>query len=389
MTRLNLVKASFNPLLFKIYRKYLYLRFRDTEFFSQGEIIHEHSKKHLLFLANSFKKHSYYFNPGKQVHLKINNHKFFSPVGLASGFDKNCELLMPASYIFGLVTVGTILKNKNNGNFQDPKKGIKRLIVDHNNHSIINSQGYPSLGLDYCILKLKQFQNRNKGNARIILSFSGISSNNNEDNFLESCNEIIKTTHSYVDGFEDSRSSPNTEFNQKIQTRDFTKHIMNMLNSHAPSKIKISKISPYSIIPTNNNEFKNKIDLAKTFYDNGGDAIVVNNTQIRNTSNHKIIENFHRNKAGISGKPLFPYTLKLVKDIHEKIPPLTIIGCGGIFSGRDAWELIQNGASLIELYTGLTFKGFSLVREINNTIKIHLKNDSLQNYLDKRDSIIS
>ena len=196
MTRLNLVKASFNPLLFKIYRKYLYLRFRDTEFFSQGEIIHEHSKKHLLFLANSFKKHSYYFNPGKQVHLKINNHKFFSPVGLASGFDKNCELLMPASYIFGLVTVGTILKNKNNGNFQDPKKGIKRLIVDHNNHSIINSQGYPSLGLDYCILKLKQFQNRNKGNARIILSFSGISSNNNEDNFLESCNEIIKTTHS-------------------------------------------------------------------------------------------------------------------------------------------------------------------------------------------------
>ena len=81
--------------------------------------------------------------------------------------------------------------------------------------------------------------------------------------------------------------------------------------------------------------------------------------------------------------------MKLVKDIHEKIPPLTIIGCGGIFSGRDAWELIQNGASLIELYTGLTFKGFSLVREINNTIKIHLKNDSLQNYLDKRDSIIS
>ena len=64
-----------------------------------------------------------------------------------------------------------------------------------------------------------------------------------------------------------------------------------------------------------------------------------------------------------------------------------IIGGGGIFSGHDAWKLIQNGASMIELYTGLTFKGLSLIREINNTIKIHLKNDSLQNYLDKRDSI--
>ena len=387
MTRLNLVNASFNPLLFKIYRKYLYSRFYDSDSLSQGEVIHEHSKKHLLFLSNSLEKNFHYFNPGKQAHLKINNHKFYSPVGLASGFDKNCELLTPMSYIFGLVTAGTILKNKNQGNFQDPKKGIKRLIVDHNNNSIINSQGYPSLGLDYCILKLKQFRKKNKGNARIILSFSGISSNNNEDNFLEYCNEIIKTTHSYVDGFEDSRSSPNTDFNKKIQTTDFTKHIMNMLNSHAPNKIKLSKISPYSIISMNNNEFKNKIELVKTFYDNGGDAIVVNNTQIRNISNYKIIKNFNKNEGGISGKPLFPYTLKLVKDIHKTIPPLHIIGCGGIFSGHDAWKLIQNGASMIELYTGLTFKGLSLIREINNTIKIHLKNDSLQNYLDKRDSI--
>ena len=161
MTRLNLVNASFNPLLFKIYRKYLYLRFYDSDSLSQGEVIHEHSKKHLLFLSNSLEKNSHYFNPGKQVHLKINNHKFYSPVGLASGFDKNCELLTPMSYIFGFVTVGTILKNKNQGNFQDPKKGIKRLIVDHNNNSIINSQGYPSLGLDYCILKLKQFRKNN------------------------------------------------------------------------------------------------------------------------------------------------------------------------------------------------------------------------------------
>ena len=388
MTRLNLVQASFNPLLFKIYRKYLYFRFHDTDFLSQGEVIHEHSKKHLLFLANSIEKHSHYFNPGEQLQIKINNHKFSSPVGLASGFDKNCELLTPTSFIFGLVTVGTVLRNKNKGNFQNPRKGVTRLIVDHVNNSIINSQGYPSLGLDYCVSKLKQFKKRNKGNARIIISFSGISHNNNEDTFLESCNEIIKNTHSYVDGFEDSRSSPNTEFNKKIQTADFTKHIMNMLNSHAPTKIKISKISPYSVLPINNHEFDNKINLTKAFYDNGGDAVVINNTQIRYASNYKIIENFHKNEAGVSGKPLFPYTVKLVQNIHQKLPHLTIIGCGGIFSGRDAWKLIQNGASMVELYTGLTFKGFSLVHEINNTIKSNLKNDSLQNYLEKRNSII-
>ena len=79
------------------------------------------------------------------------------------------------SYVFGLVTVGTVLKNENLGNVQKPKEGIKRLIVDPKNETIINSQGYPSQGLDYIVDQLKRnHKNRNK-KSKLILSFSGTS----------------------------------------------------------------------------------------------------------------------------------------------------------------------------------------------------------------------
>ena len=122
------------------------------------------------------------------------------------------------SYVFGLVTVGTVLRNENLGNTQKPKDGIKRLIVDPKNELIINSQGYPSRGLDYIVDQLKKNHlNRNK-KSKLILSFSGISKSQSIDDLLTNSEEIIKATHEYVDGYEDSRSSPNTEFNKLIQT---------------------------------------------------------------------------------------------------------------------------------------------------------------------------
>ena len=83
------------------------------------------------------KKYSHYFQHDNLLEITINNSKFSNPVGLASGFDKNCELLKPNSYIFGLVTAGTILRNINYGNKQDPKNNIKRLIINNNDKHIL------------------------------------------------------------------------------------------------------------------------------------------------------------------------------------------------------------------------------------------------------------
>ena len=383
MNRFNLVNASLNPVLFSLYRNYMYLRYKDTKDYSQGEIIHEKSKKHLLYLSNSLKTHSKYFQFDNSTKFKINTHEFANPIGLASGFDKNCELFVPMSYVFGLVTVGTVLKNENLGNVQKPKEGIKRLIVDPKNETIINSQGYPSQGLDYIVDQLKRnHKNRNK-KSKLILSFSGISKSQSVDDLLTNSEEIIKATHEYVDGYEDSRSSPNTEFNKLIQTNEITSSLMSILNSHAPSKLKLLKVAPYSSIQPSNDDISKKLKTVQEFYESGGDMVVLNNSLSVDVKKTYNVSNFNNKNGGLSGNPLFPYTEKLVESVHNNFEKLPIIACGGITNGNKAWTLLNKGASLFEIYSGITFYGLRLIIEINNTLKTKLANDSIDTFLEK------
>ena len=73
--------------------------------------------------------------------------------------------------------------------------------------------------------------------------------------------------------------------------------------------------------------------------------------------------------GGMSGAPLFPKSLALVKYINEKSKgKLPIIGVGGIMSGEQAVQMLRAGASLVEIYSGFIYEGPSLVREINSSI---------------------
>ena len=334
-------------------------------------------------MSNSLKTHSKYFQFDNSNKFKINTHEFANPIGLASGFDKNCELFVPMSYVFGLVTVGTVLKNENLGNVQKPKEGIKRLIVDPKNETIINSQGYPSQGLDYIVDQLKRnHKNRNK-KSKLILSFSGISKSQSADDLLTNSEEIIKATHEYVDGYEDSRSSPNTEFNKLIQTNEITSSLMSILNSHAPSKLKLLKVAPYSSIEPSNDDISKKLKTVQEFYESGGDMVVLNNSLSVDVKKTYNISNFNNKNGGLSGNPLFPYTEKLVESVHNNFEKLPIIACGGITNGNKAWTLLNKGASLFEIYSGITFYGLRLIIEINNTLETKLANDSIDTFLEK------
>lgn len=384
MNRFNLVSASLNPVLFALYRQYLYWRYNDSESLSQAELIHEKSKKHLLSMSNSFKNHFDYFQSDKSNSIKLNSYQFPNPIGLASGFDKNCDLFVPMSYIFGLVTVGTILKNKHLGNIQKPLDGKIRVIVNSKNKSIINSQGYPSEGLDYTLNQLKKYSKNRNSKSKLILSFSGMSENKSIDDFLDNSETIIKSTHEYVDGYEDSRSSPNTEYNKLIQTSEITASLMSILNSHAPTKIKILKVSPYSSLSPSENESKSKFEIIKKFNDSGGNMVVLNNSLSIDVKNTYNILNFNNTRGGLSGNPLYPYTEKLVESVHKKYPKLFIIACGGIDTGEKAWSLINKGASFIELYSGITFHGLNLIVQINKTLQKKLDPYSYQTFIDKR-----
>jgi dihydroorotate dehydrogenase len=297
-------------------------------------------------------------------------------------------VLRPISYVFGFLNPGSVLKDPHAGNPQRPKsEGTVRIVVDDKRKAIINAQGYPHKGLDYTIANLKKFSEGSRGNAKILLNFSGITDVHTEDAVLDSCKEILVRSAPYVDfGFEENRTSPNTDFNKMLQTPEFTKKIIDLMNTHVPGKVKVSKISPYSKLPPSDEERKAKLKSIKVFYESGGQMVTLGNTRPVDTKSTMLSRNFARGVAGESGRPLLPYMLKLVEDVHRAFPDMMIIACGGIFSGEDAWKAYEKGATLLSLYTALTFYGFGVVRDIHDVLKRKLGSETLQGFIEKRDT---
>ena len=114
--------------------------------------------------------------------------------------------------------------------------------------------------------------------------------------------------------------------------------------------------------------------------------VVLNNTLSIDVKKTYNIYNFNNKTGGLSGDPLFPYTEKLVESVHNNFEKLPIIACGGITNGQKAWSLLNKGASLFEIYSGMTFYGLNLVIQINNTLKSNLSNNSINQFLEKRNN---
>src|SRR5919202_686348 len=388
MQLVDTFKASLEPALFRVYRKYLYSRYKATDELSQAEVVHEQGKERLLRMTGKFRQNSAYFDPGDQLAVEIESHQLKSPVGIAAGFDKNCDVLRPTSYVFGFLNPGSVLRDPHIGNPQRPRsEGTVRVVVDDKRKALINAQGYPHKGLNHTIENLRKFTEGSRGNAKVLLNFSGITDVYTEDAVLESCKEILVRCAPYVDfGFEENRTSPNTDFNKVLQTPEFTKKIIDLMNVHVPGRVKASKISPYSKLPPSDEEKEAKLKSIKVFYEGGGQVVTLCNTRPVDTKGSIHNRSFVRGIAGESGRPLFPYMLKLVEDTHRALPDITIIACGGIFSGEDAWKVYEKGANLLSLYTALTFYGFGIVREIHDVLKRKLGSQSLQDFIEKRGS---
>ena len=390
MQLVDTFKASLDPSIFRLYRRYLYSRYRATDELAQAEVVHEKAKERLVKMADEFRKNLSYFDPGDQLEVEVGDYRLKGPVGLAAGFDKNCDVLEPTSYVFGFLNPGSVLKDPRAGNAQQPKsKGTVRIVVDDAREAIINAQGYPHKGLDYTVRNLKKFIAGPRGKAKILLNFSGITETYTEDAVLDSCKEILLRTLPFIDfGFEENRTSPNTDFNKRLQTPEFTKKMIDLMNTHAPGKIKASKISPYDILLPSEEERQAKLKSIGIFYENGGQLITLGNTRPVDTKSVRISKNFARGIAGESGRPLLPYMLRLVQDVRRAFPDLAIIACGGIFSGEDAWKAYESGATLVSLYTALTFHGFGVVKDIQDTLKRKLGEETLQGFIEKRNARI-
>jgi dihydroorotate dehydrogenase len=172
----------------------------------------------------------------------------------------------------------------------------------------------------------------------------------------------FKELHHYVDYFVVNVSSPNTpglrELQEKETLRKILRHLQMINNGKAVAKPILLKIAP----DLTREQLDDVVDLAMEIK---LDGLVATNTTIdRDGLNHEL-EIGTRESGGLSGRPLLKRSTEIVKYIFEKTNgEIPIIASGGIFTGADATDKFDAGASLVQVWTGFIYEGPGIVKQI-------------------------
>ena len=289
--------------------------------------------------------------------------KLSSPIGVAAGFDKNAEVYNPLFNLgFGFVEVGTITPKPQFGN---PKPRVFRLEEDE---ALINRLGFNNSGSEQISQTIKE--NNKKG-------FLGINIGPNKDstNRIDDYLICFRKFYNLADYITINISSPNTENlrdfhnqNELNSLIDKLKNEKKELNSNIPLAIKVS--------PDLNDDQINEV--SKIIMEQEIGIIIVSNTTDKNRENLKNINKLE--KGGLSGKPIKKISNEAISKFYKILKDKTkIIGVGGISNGQDAFEKIISGATLVQLYTGMVYRGPRIASKISTELIDLLKNKGFKN----------
>ncbi len=269
-----------------------------------------------------------------------------NPVGLAAGYDKDCEHLPALSSIgFGYITCGTVTETPRAGN---PAPRVIRYEPDE---AIINAYGFPSKGVDYAARQLELAQPHLNG-VPVVASVSGIAADE-----IVRCHQRLEPLASAV---EVNISSPNTMGLRLFQQPDVLSRLLDSLNQSRRKPLFV-KLPPYSESPSLGSEQRDAtLSLVRVCVHQGVDAVTVANTWPALDSRLAV------GSGGLSGKPVFQDMLRMVRDIRAEVgEQLAINACGGIFSGADALAAIRAGADSVQILTSLIYRGPGIAKRIN------------------------
>lgn len=284
---------------------------------------------------------------------------FPNPVGLAAGLDKNgAHIDALAALGFGFIEIGTTTPRPQSGN---PKPRMWRL-PEH--EAVINRLGFNNDGVDALV--------RNAERAKFS-GVLGINIGKNKDTPNERavddylfCLERVYARATYITV---NISSPNTQGLRDLQEEETLKRFVGTLreaqerlaSQHNVRKPMLLKIAPdLSDVELDG--------IAEVLLDSGIDGVICTNTTI---DRNPIEGAQHAEETGgLSGKPLFQKATsilrKMVDRIGRKIP---VVGVGGILSGADAATKVDAGASLVQFYTGMVYRGPNLIEECVESIR--------------------
>jgi len=279
---------------------------------------------------------------------------FPNPVGLAAGLDKNAaHIPAMAALGFGFLEVGTITPRPQPGN---PKPRLFRLPEAE---ALINRMGFNNQGVDALLSNIRSSKHR---------GILGINIGKNFDTPIERAAEDYLSAFRRVHGLASyvtvNISSPNTQNLRKLQGAAELKALLGALaqlrdecgrtqGRHIPIAVKIAPDLSEAELD----------DVADILLSERMDAVIATNTTLSREGVSSLPHG--QETGGLSGRPVRERSLAVIKALSKRLDgKLPIIGVGGISDAASAQAALDAGASLIQIYTGLIYRGPALIDEI-------------------------
>lgn len=302
----------------------------------------------------------------KDLEVDLFGLHFPNPIGLAAGLDKNGAAIEGFSSIgFGFMEVGTVTPKGQPGNEQP------RLFRLPEDEALINRMGFNNEGAVAMKARFAQLK------ARRIPVAVNIGKNKVTPNeqASEDYKTLIRELYSEADFFVVNISSPNTPDLRNLQHGNELKDLLHEVVEERDRQAKQASGQPKAVlvkIAPDVNDAELEYMIATIAGSHVSGIIATNTTITRDGLKHPN----KKETGGLSGKPLRDRSTDIIRQIYRQTEgKLPIIGSGGIFTSQDAYDKIRAGASLVEIYTALIYKGPGINRELHQGLRELLSRD--------------
>jgi len=283
---------------------------------------------------------------------------FPNPVGLAAGLDKNGAVIDGMAALgFGFIEIGTITPRAQPGN---PKPRMFRV---NEAEGIINRFGFNNLGVDNLIQNVQAAKYHGILGINIGKNFDTPNERAVEDYLI--CMRKVYAHASYITV---NISSPNTKNLRQLQEKDALDALLAILKAEQKVLVdKHGKYVPIALKIAPDLDETQIIEIADLLKVHQFDGVIATNTTL---ARDMVLGLPNASETGgLSGAPVREKSTLVISQLSKQLArELPIIGVGGILSGADAAEKISAGASLVQIYSGLIYRGPSLVRDICKTL---------------------